>query len=246
MKSLLMSAVLLALPVMAQAVSLPPSSTSQIRTQLVARNEVVISSQISARIDRLDVKEGDSFRRGQLLVGFDCGMLAAQLARANASSQAAHKQLQVNERLAELQSVGQLELEQARAKARETAAEATYGRASMAGCRITAPFDGRVAKRAAAPAEYVTPGKPLLQIVDTGNLEVQLIVPSRWLRWLKPGTEFTVHVDDLDLDVPATISRLGAAIDPVSQTVTVSGRITAANPSLLPGMSGVARFTQPR
>lgn len=214
----------------------------RIRTQLIAGNDVTLSSQIAARIGKLGLKAGDAFRKGEALVVFDCDLYRAQQAKADATAAAAEKQLQITQRLAQLNSVGELDVEQARAKAKEAAADAAYMRTTVAACRIDAPFDGRVVKREAAPFEYTTPGKPVLQILDTSQLEVQLIVPSNWLRWLKVGTPFSVHVDDVELDVPAEIVRIGAAIDPISQTVTLSGRINIKSESLLPGMSGWAQF----
>ena len=226
----------------AAAVAAGADAQGRIRTQLVANNDVELSSQIAARIARLPLKAGDGFRKGETLVVFDCDLYRAQQAKADATADATAKQLEVTQRLAQLHSVGELDVEQARAKAKEAAADAAYMRTTVAACRIDAPFDGRVVKREAAPFEYVTPGKPLLEILDTGQLEAQLIVPSAWLRWLVPGAPFTVHVDDIDVDVPARVVRIGAAIDPVSQTVTLSGRIETKSTSLLPGMSGWAQF----
>lgn len=228
--------------------SLPDAgdAAGRIRTQLVAQHDVVISSELAAKIARLPFKEGDAFKAGQVLVAFDCALFEAQQRKAEASAAAAAKQLEVTQRLAALHSAGALEVEQAQAKAQEAAADAAYMRTTVGQCTIEAPFAGRVAKRAAAPFEYVTPGKPLLEVLDTAALELQLIVPSKWLAWLKPGGAFSVHVDDLDADYPATVVRLGARIDPVSQTVTVSGRISGTHPELLPGMSGWARFPDHR
>lgn len=227
----------------AEAAEQVSDNSGHIRTQLVAGNDVVLSSQIAARIARLALKPGDAFRKGEALVVFDCDQYRAQQNKTDATAAAMDKQFQVTQRLAQLHSVGELDVEQAQAKAKEAAADSAYMRTMVAGCRIDAPFDGRVVKREAAPFEYVTPGKPLLEILDTSQLEVQLIVPSNWLRWLKSGAPFTVHVDDIDLDVPAEVVRIGAAIDPLSQTITLSGRIKGAQTTaLLPGMSGWAQF----
>lgn len=217
-------------------------TASRIRTQLVARHDVEISSEVAAKIARLPLKEGDAFAKGDLLVAFDCGLYRAQLTKAVATAAAAKRTQEVTSKLAALHSAGALDVAQAQAHAKEAAADAAYMRAMVGKCTIHAPFAGRVAKRDAAPFEYVTPGKPLLEILDTGALEVKLNVPSKWLAWLKPGAKFTVHVDELDADYPAQVERLGARIDPVSQTVDVSGRIVGAPAELLPGMSGWASF----
>ena len=220
----------------------PVDAAGRIRTQLVARHDVEISSEVAAKIDRLPLKEGDAFAKGDLLVAFDCGLYQAQLAKAEATAAAASREQEITAKLAALHSAGALDVAQAQASAKEAAADAAYMRTTVGKCIIRAPFAGRVAKREAAPFEYVTPGKPLLEILDTGALEVQLIVPSKWLAWLKPGARFTVHVDELDADYAAQVVRLGASIDPVSQTVGVSGRILGTHAELLPGMSGWAAF----
>jgi RND family efflux transporter MFP subunit len=222
----------------------PPADGNggRIRAQLAARSDVEISSEIAAKIARLPLKEGDSFAKGALLVEFDCGLYRAQLAKAQATATAATRQLDVTRQLAKLHSVGAMDVAQAQAHAKEAAADADYMRTTVGKCAIRAPFAGRVAKRDAAPYEYVVPGKPLLEILETGALEVKLIVPSRWLATLKPGSHFVLHMDDLGSDVDAEVVRIGARIDPVSQTVSISGRIVGEHPRLLPGMSGWASF----
>ncbi|SEI88070.1 RND family efflux transporter, MFP subunit [Frateuria terrea] len=220
----------------------PADAAGHIRTQLAAQHDVEISSEVAAKIARLPLKEGDAFAKGGLLVAFDCGLYQAQLAKAEATAEAARREQDVTAKLAALHSAGAMDVVQAKARAKEAAADAAYMRTTVDKCTIRAPFAGRVAKREAAPFEYVTPGKPLLEILATGALEVKLIVPSKWLAWLRPGAKFTVHVDELGTDYPAQVARLGANIDPVSQTVGVSGRILDAHAELLPGMSGWASF----
>ena len=214
----------------------------RIRTLFAAKETVTISSELNAKIDRLSLREGDSFKAGQALVSFDCLLFNAQLKKAQATADAAGKTLDVNKRLAELNSVGKLEVQQAEAKVQESGAEAAYMRTTVSKCVISAPFSGRVTKRLAAAHEFVTPGKPLLEIVDANDLELQLIVPSRWLAKLKPGTPFSVQVDELNKALPAKVVRIGAKIDPVSQSISIVGKIDGSQADLLPGMSGWASF----
>lgn len=223
-----------------------PDRDGRIRTQLSARETAVVAGELSAKIARLPLKEGDSFKAGQTLVAFDCSLFEAQLHKAEASHEAARKTLAVNQRLAELNSASRLEVEQAEARVKESAAEAAYMRATVSKCVIAAPFAGRVAKRLAASSEFATPGRPLLEIVDGGPPELQLIVPSRWLAKLKPGSSFTVNVDELGQSFPAKVIRLGARIDPVSQSVSITGQISGNHPGLQPGMSGWASFPGPQ
>lgn len=214
----------------------------RIRIQLVSRDEVEISSQIAGKIASLPLRDGDAFRAGQTLASLDCALYNAQLRKAQAEAEAAQQLVQVNTKLAQLHSVGELEVTQASGKAKASAAEVAYMQATVRNCTIAAPFAGRVVKRSAAPDQFVEPGKPLLTIVDTSHLELKMIVPSRWLAWMKPGHPLSVRVDEVGKSYDARVARIGARVDPVTQTVDVTAALVGDMPELLPGMSGWATF----
>jgi membrane fusion protein, multidrug efflux system len=214
----------------------------RVRAQLVARNEVALSSELSAKIDSLPLREGDAFRAGQTLVSFDCTLFKAQLNKVQSTLDAARQTLAVSQRLAELNSIGKLEVDLADARVKESSAEAAYMQATVSKCVITAPFTGRIVKRLAAAFQFVTPGTALLEVQDAEELEIRMIVPSKWIVRLKPGTRFTVQVDELGESFPARVLRTGARIDPVSQSVDIIGAVDGKPTALLPGMSGWAVF----
>ena len=94
--------------------------------------------------------------------------------------------------------------------------------------------------------QYANPGQALLDVLDDRNLDVELIVPSRWIGWLKPGYTFQLRIDELDKNYSARISRLGGRVDPVSQSIRVFGEITDSNADLIAGMSGRATIAPPQ
>jgi membrane fusion protein (multidrug efflux system) len=93
--------------------------------------------------------------------------------------------------------------------------------------------------------EVAATGQPLMKIQDGSNLEVQIIVPSNWLTWLKPGAPFAFVIDETGQTVNGKIARFGASVDPVSKTIRVIGSLTTGGATVLPGMSGSAKFDQP-
>lgn len=232
-------------PAMAAEPAPVAGDDGRIRVQLVSRDEVELSSEIAGKIASLPLREGDAFRAGQALASLDCSLYAAQLRKVQAEAEAAQQLLQVDTKLAQLHSVGELEVAQAQGKAKASAAEVAYMQATVRKCTISAPFAGRVVKRSASPDQFVEAGKPLLTIVDTGHLELKMIVPSKWLAWMKAGSPLSVHVDEVGKTYGARIARIGARVDPVTQTVNVTAALTGESPELLPGMSGWAAFAKP-
>ena len=79
----------------------------------------------------------------------------------------------------------------------------------------------------------------------TSELELDLIVPSNWLRWVNRGTTFIFSVDELGQEYKARVTRLGAKVDAVSQTIKLTGSFVVRPQSVLAGMSGTATFAPP-
>ncbi len=211
---------------------------SEIRAQLMPRRYTTLAAEIGAKIDTIPVGEGGSFRAGQTLVTFDCGLNRAQLEKARAELEAAEQTFKSNSRLAELNSVGQLELDLSKSAANRARAEVSGQEALVAKCVVQAPFAGRVAEQRAREQQFVQAGQPLLDIFDDSSLELEFLVPSSWLAWVKPGVAFEVQIDETRRTYPARFTRVGARVDPVSQSVKVGAAINGRFPELIAGMSG--------
>ncbi|MCY1562338.1 hypothetical protein D9M68_997140 [compost metagenome] len=77
----------------------------------------------------------------------------------------------------------------------------------------------------------------------SGLLLLKLNVPSSWISTLKMGHQFDVTIDETGNSYPARVQRINSRVDPVSQTIELEATLLKSHPDLLPGMSGVAKFT---
>lgn len=111
-------------------------------------------------------------------------------------------------------------------------------------CKIKAPYGGRVIEVAVNEHETVPSDKEILSILNDSNLEIELIVPSNWLNWLSIGEAFSFAIDETGKTIDATVSKLGAVVDPVSQTIKLTGKFEGNLDGVLSGMSGTALFKQ--
>ncbi len=93
--------------------------------------------------------------------------------------------------------------------------------------------------------QYVQPGQALLDILDDSVLELEFLVPSAWLGWLRVGSSFQVEIDETRKSYPAKFVRIGARVDPVSQSIKVAAAIDGKFPELIAGMSGRVKVTPP-
>ncbi len=217
-----------------------------IRAQLMPRRFTTIAAEIGAKINSITVQEGGAFKAGQELVIFDCSLQQSQLEKAQAELDAAEQTLKSNVRLAELNSVGQLELDLSKSSVGRARAELSMHQVILNKCTITAPFSGRVAEQKAREQQFVQPGQAMLDILDDSVLELEFLVPSHWLSWLKIGGAFRVAIDETNRTYPARFVRKGARVDPVSQSIKVTGAVDGRFPELITGMSGRLLVSAPQ
>lgn len=217
----------------------------EIRAQLAPRRYTTVAAEIGAKITRLPIVEGSAFRQGQVLVQFDCSLQQAQLARAQAALMAADTNWRGNQKLAELNSVGTVELEMSKAETLKAQAEVAANRALLGKCQVAAPYAGRVAEQKVREQQYVQPGQALLEILDDSTLELEFIVPSRWLVWLRNGSTFQVSIDETGKTYPAKVQRIGARVDPVTQSIKLNAVIDGRFAELMAGMSGKVLIAPP-
>lgn len=239
-----------ALPLFSAQSATPPAASAaldsrEIRAQLMPRRYTTLAAEIGAKINRLPLAEGASFKQGQLLVQFDCSLQQAQQAKAEAALMAADTSWKGNQKLAQLNSVGQVELDVSKAEMLKAQAEVAASRTLLGKCQISAPFAGRIAEQKAREQQYVQPGQALMEILDDSALELEFIVPSRWLSWVRSGSAFQVSIDETGKTYPAKVQRIGAKVDPISQSVKLTAVIDGRYGELIAGMSGKVLMTPP-
>lgn len=203
-------------------------------------NQAAIATEAAMQVSQIHIREAEAFRKGDLLVAFDCERLEAEQAAADALQREMRLAVESSSYLEKRGAIGHLEVEVARARMDKAAAEAQALRARLKQCAVVAPFDGRVTELSIHEHEFPVAGKPFLGLVDETVFEIDLIVPSFLLKSLEPGVAFKFLVDETGRAYDAKVTRLGAAVDPVSQTVKIIAAFDNKDERVLAGMSGTA------
>lgn len=205
-------------------------------------NQAAIATDLQARVSEVRYKEGEAFKKGDVLIAFDCERHQAELSAAKAQHREMQLALDSASYLEKKGAVGRLDLEVSQARSDKTAADVAALAARIKQCTIVAPYDGRISELLINPHETPSLGKPFISLVDETTFEIDLIVPSHWLKRLSVGARFTFSVDELGTSHAGSIVRIGAAVDPVSQSVKVIGKFDTKPDRVLAGMSGSAAF----
>jgi RND family efflux transporter MFP subunit len=199
-------------------------------TRALAR--ATLGAGASGEVRDVRVREGDRVRRGDLLVGIDPDLARSSLRTAEAARARTVEELAQAEREAERlasagdQAVAAVEVERARSLrealiAQRASAEAAIAgaRESLARHRVTAPFDGVVARRAVDPGDWVTAGTAVVELVGDRAVEVLTRATPEIGLALEEGHPATLLRGGER--VSARVVGVVRAIDPATRTVQV-------------------------
>lgn len=222
----------------------PPFSETvpQARGVLKASEEAIISSGMSGRLIKSAYKVGQNFKRGDLLAQFDCTQEKAELAALSQAHETLSLRFKNQDQLFQAGAAGQLDVSMANSEMQQAAAERDALKARLKKCYVYAPYAGIVADKHIATYETPALNAPLYTIHRQAAPDISIIIPSKWLRHVEKNTKFQFKVDETGEVLTGRVARIGAAVDPVSQTIEITGKITSSSKRALSGMSGIAVF----
>lgn len=97
---------------------------------------------------------------------------------------------------------------------------------------LRAPYDGVVIAKLASVGAQVQPGEPVYEVIDTGTIEAQLVVPAQWIERLAVGGEVILGLDsDPSVALPASISAIVPAADSESRNFAALVRLDGGDPA---------------
>lgn len=209
-----------------------------------AGTQAVLYTQVQGRVNQVPYKEGQRFAKGATLVQLDCDKYQAELSAAAAEHEGKSKALQNNKALAQLDAISAIDLEISEIEVKKTLAARRIAEINVRSCHVTAPFAGRIVGVMVNEHENVFPNDKLLSVLDDTSIEIELVLPSASLSWLRRQSKFIFAVDEMGRGYPARIKEIGASVDAASQTVKVIGVFETLPANVISGMSGSAQFVE--
>lgn len=105
---------------------------------------------------------------------------------------------------------------------------------------ITSPIDGAVRVRQVTVGEYRAAGAPVLTIVRTDPLRLQLAVPERAAVDVREGQAVRVRVEGDTAVHTGRVARIGAALDEVNRTLPIEAVVGNQAGLIRPGQFATA------
>jgi len=229
-------------PMTQRSIQAPVSTAPPVGVQVTARSTATIAAPMAGQLTEFPAADGDAVKEGQILAKFNCAQQAAAAGRSKAELNKRQDMLSTQKSLKALNAYSKSDYVIAQNDVEVAKADLDVAQTVVDNCTIRAPFSGRVSSAPVRNFQFVQAGSPLLDIVDDRDLELEFIVPSIWLAWLKVSAVAHVQVSETQQSYDAQVTRISGKVDAASQTIKIYGHIDGDTSSLLPGMSGTAHF----
>lgn len=206
-----------------------------------------LRAEISAVVLAVLKDNGESVKRGDLLVRLDDTSIRDAMASAEASARAATQAFDQAERqlqrlktlrgsgMASMQQLEDTEIRRNNAQSDLIAAQAraVQARQQLQRTEVRAPFAGTVSERKASAGDTAQVGKELLKVVDPTSMRFEGFVSADKISSVKVGQPVAFRVNGYDKQMfTGTVKRVDPAANPTTRQVEV--------------LVGFADSTQPR
>jgi len=202
----------------------------------------ILSSQVSAPVTKIYKRMGESFKKGDPLIEVDRTVFSANLKKSKAILLRAYTVLGARQKLYDDSISSLTELRDAQAAVAIAKAELALAQNQYDWALIKAPYDGKVVAVLVEEFELPQPGQALVEVIEDQKIIARALAPAALFQKLSIGKIIHVHIPAIDKTVDAKIIRIGAVIEPSSETIAFDAEIDNSEHLLLPGMTGFTKI----
>lgn len=203
----------------------------------IANESIEVTSKTSNLVAAVRFRDGESVRRGAVLVELDPAQARADLAEANAALTESTSQYRRARDLLSTRVVSQSQYEQLEATMKADRARVDAAEARLADTVIRAPFSGRVGLRRVSVGSLVSPGTVITTLDDTSVMKLDFTVPENQLAALREGLELAVRTAaQPEAVLRGRVLTVDSRVDPATRSVVVRALVPNSAGTLRPGM----------
>lgn len=225
---------------------------------LTAERQAQLSPRADGLVSQVHVDAGEFVEAGETLLELDPtvvhhGLLRirAEATEADAAVREAERLVVEAQRLIEQRAIAATEvgartaaLDLARAAADSAHASVREQEELVARHMLPAPFSGVIAEKHTEVGEWVERGTPVLSLVATERVRLDLRVPQERFIQIDEGAQVRVLPDALDgTSLPARVSARVPVTEPSTRTFLLRLEVDAPGGDLLPGTSARAEIS---
>lgn len=200
-----------------------------------AQEFVELKPEVSGRIVKLNINEGETVTEGTLLVKLNDDDLQAQLRKYQSQYDIAQRNLKRLKSLLDANGLNQQEYDVADNQVKNTLADIDYTKAQIRKTEVRAPFTGLIGLRNVSPGAFVANTTILATLQQVSSLKIDFVMPEDEAGILRKGNKVHIQSDNSDELFDATISAIEPQVNVGTRNLKFRALLTSRTSKLNPG-----------
>ena len=206
----------------------------EFRGAVASRKDVVLRSEVAGSVVSIRVKEEDFVRKGKILVQFDDQYLRDNLLEVKTQFELAEQRFERQKRLWE-QNIGtEIQLLSSEADMKALGHRQASLRSQLRRYRAEAPFSGLVDDLIIKVGEVLSPGMPILRLVNLSETYVSVDVSEIYFDKFQVGDTAKIRFPVLEKEVSSAITSIGKVVDTGNRTFEMEVQLPKLNFKVIP------------
>ena len=207
----------------------------ELSATVISDNEKFITSRFMGFIKQVNVAEGDTVKKGQVLYSIDSTEIDSKKKQAQLQVQMYDNQYQIMKRnyerfkrLLDKGLVSKFEVEQLELGAKNLEDMVKISKAQVAEVdnqykylTIKAPNDGVIIRKNIKAGEMAIPGMPALILSDLSSLKIQSEIAESDLKSIKMGQNASIEIPSLGRETNGKIEAIIPSSNPMTHTFNI-------------------------
>lgn len=214
----------------------------EVRGSVTSDGNVTISAEVPAMIDRILVQEGESVRKGQVLVSQDAETLRRNVEELETSLELATTRYERQKKLWDQKIGTEIQFLEAKNAKETLERRIASSRSQLQDYVIEAPFSGSIDDVYAKEGEVAQPGTPLVQLVSLKDMFVEADVSESYLGKFEVGDSAEVTFPSLNQTLTSAINAVSDVIDPNNRTFRIEVKLPDTSNLLRPNLLAIVRI----
>ncbi|HEX8563748.1 MAG TPA: efflux RND transporter periplasmic adaptor subunit [Flavobacterium sp.] len=209
---------------------------------------IIIYPQYSGVLTTLNVKAGQTVRKGQVLGRIDDGGLSQQVAQLEAQLALSRTTYERQKRLWDQKIGSEIQFLQAQTDMQSRQKAVAQVRAQLAKTVVTAPFSGVIDEIITDRGQVVNPQQGIMRIVNLSDMYVTTAVPESYIGKVKVGTPVTIELASLGKTYTGKVRQVASNINPANRSFTIEVSVPNNDKLLRPNQVAKLRivdYSQP-
>lgn len=185
-------------------------------------HDIMISAEVSGKVESYQIQEGQSVRKGEAIVRLEDSKLVSEKNRLEAATTIAKENFERLEKIYQDGIGSEIDYLNAKYNYEQSSSALASIKVDLSNTVIKAPFNGRLESKVVEEGEMAIIGQPIFRIIGDENFKITAGVPARYASVIKEGDKVDIWFDEYNSEtILGTITFVAGSINPQDRTFEI-------------------------